>query len=238
MNQMSRCLRCPLAAALLAAVGCFTVRETEFAPVEAAELPAVANVPVQVAGFDMTETTFETAYGYTTVTGLDAPWYDRHGRRHGGFATRTYSTTEFIPHTAPTDFYRNRATDLLESAGCIVQTTKPQYRVEVRFEGLLLENGDFWKSLGWALGSLFTAGYNADTWAAKLKVHDLSTGKLVFARDFVRRDEALVWGPIPIFSPACSARTDASRMKGNCLAALTDESVVAALKFLSERTVK
>ena len=215
--------------------GCWTVRETAHLVAAVVAMPSGRDVRVQVAGFDMTETTYETAYGYTTVSTFGGPYYGRHGRYYGGYGTTTYRTTEFIPHTEATSAYRDRATDALERSGCILQTKDPQYRVEVRFEGPFAESGDCWATAGWMICTIFTADFGAQVWFAKLKIHDLKTGKMIFEKNFVERDEAVVWGPIPIFSPACSSRTSPVVMKENCLVALTDRAVAEAVAFLSGR---
>ena len=66
-------------------------------------------------------------------------------------------------------------------------------------------------------------------------VRDLKSGKLLYAKDLVERDEAVVWGPIPIFSPSGSDRTSEMTMKHICLSALTDKAVAEAVGFLSGR---
>ena len=233
MNASVRFFVCAVPALLLA--GCWTVRES--LPPEAAiqALSAGKDLKVQVAGFDATVTSYETAYGYTTVHEF-GPYYDYRGRYRGsGFGTTTYSTTEYIPYTESTPFYRNRATDALERAGCVLQAKDPQYRVEVRFDGPFDESGDFWAAVGWSVCTIFTADFGAQNWTAKLKIHDLSNGKLIYEKDLTVRDEALVWGPIPIFSPASSERTSDSVLKGNCLRSLTDLAVAEAVSFLAGR---
>ena len=216
--------------------GCWTVRETAHPAIAVVKLPEGKDVQVQIAGFDATVITYETAHGYTTVTGFAPGYYDRHGHyRGGGIGTTTYQTTEFIPHAETTSVYRDRATDALERAGCVLQTKDPQYRVEVRFEGPFSESGDCWAMAGWMICTIFTADYGAVDWSAKLKIHDMKTGKLIHERVFTERDEALVWGPIPIFSPACSSRNSASVMNDICLTALTDRAVAEAVSFLSKQ---
>ena len=216
----------------LCLAGCWTVRETPPPEAVVGKVPEGRNLTVQVAGFDATVTTYETAYGYTTVSGFD-PYYDHRGRYRGSaYGTTTYSTTEYIPHTESTPAYRNRATDALERAGCIVQAKDPQYRIEVRFNGPFAESGDGWATAGWLVCTIFTADFGAQNWAAKLKVHDLSSGRLIHEKDLTVRDEAVVWGPIPIFSPASASRTSSNVMKDNCLTALTDLAVAEAVSFL------
>ena len=126
---------CDCLIALLALSGCWTVRETPPPNVAVAKVPEGKNLTVQIAGFDATVTTYEAAYGYTTVSGFE-PYYDYRGRYRGSaYGTTTYSTTEYIPHTESTPVYRDRATDALERAGCVVQAKDPRYRIEVRFDG-------------------------------------------------------------------------------------------------------
>ena len=217
----------------LALAGCWTVRETPPPEAIVVRLPEGKDLKVQVAGFDAIVTTYETAYGYTTVSGFE-PYYDYRGRYRGSaYGTTTYSTTSYLPRTESTPFYRNRATDALERAGCIVQATDPKYRIEVRFDGPFDESGDFWATVGWSVCTIFTADFGAQNWSAKLKIHDLSSGKLVHEKDFDVRDEAVVWGPVPIFSPACASRTSGGVMKDNCLNALTDLAVAEAVSFLA-----
>lgn len=220
---------------LLCLSGCWTFREAAHPEIAVPALPSGKDVRVQLAGFDATVTTYDAAYGYGTMTGFGGgPYYGRRGRYYGG-GMATYSTTEFIPRTEATSVYRNRAADALERAGCILQTKDPQYRVEVRFEGPFSDSGDGWATAGWIICTIFTADYGAADWSAKLKIHDMKTGKMIYERDFTERDEAVVWGPIPIFSPACNSRNSPSVLKDNCLTALTDRTIAEAVSFLSKR---
>ena len=213
-----------------ALVGCWTVREPVAPDVAAVRLPEGKALRVQVAGFDSTVTSYVPTYGYATVTDFGPHYY---GRRRHYWGTTTMSTTEFVPKTESTSYFRNRATDALEHAGCILQTTDPQFRVEVRFEGPFDEPDDGWAEAGWMLCTLFTADFGAQNWAAKLKIHDVKTGKLVYEKDFEQRYEAVVWGPIPFFSPLGSNATSSNTMQRWCLTALTDVAVADALGILS-----
>lgn len=219
----------PLAAAFLS--GCWTVRETVPEEVTFARMPEGREVRVQIAGFDATVTTYETAYAYTTAMNYGVPLYGPRGWGCWGPMATTYSTTEYIPHREPTAVYRDRATDLLERGGCILKSTQPQYRVKVHFDGPFTESGDGWATFGWMAFTIFTGEFGAQDWSARLRIHDVASGKLVFSRDYVRRDEAVVWGPIPIFSPAFSDRTSSGVMKHNCLSMLTDRVIADALAF-------
>lgn len=213
--------------------GCWTVKETEHPAVAVAALPAVKELRVQVAGFDAAFTTYDTAYSYSTVSGWSGPWYGRRGWSGGGWGTSVYSTTSYIPRTEKSSAFRDRATDALERAGFVLKTKDPQYQIEVRFEGPFSESGDGWATFGWMVGTLFTADYGGATWNAKLRIHDLKSGKLVYAKDLTERDEAVVWGPIPFFSPAGNDRNSDVVMKQICLTALTDKAVAEAINFLA-----
>ncbi len=214
--------------------GCWTVHETERPTVSMVSLPSGKEVRVQLEGFDASVTKYVPVYGYSLATTFGGGVYHRGPRRRyydWGPRTSLVSTTEFQPHVTPTAAYRNQATDLLERAGCILQTTDPQYRVMVRFEGPFQKTSDRWASAGWTLGTLFTADYAAQNWTAKLKIHDVKTGKLVFEKECVQRYETIVWGPIPFFSPQSSDKTSESVMQNWCLSALTESAIADALAF-------
>ena len=233
-HSIVRIVDCSIVSLFLA--GCWTVRETPPPEVAVAKVPEGKELKVQVAGFDALVTTYDAAYGYGTVSGFGGGYYDCRGYyRAGTYGTTTYSTTTYIPRTESTPVYRDRATDALERAGCVLQAKDPQYRIEVRFDGPFSESGDAWAMAGWAVCTVFTADFGAQDWTAKLKVHDLSSGKLVHEKDLSVRDEAVVWGPVPIISPAFATRTDGCVMRDNCLNALTDLAVAEAVDFLSAR---
>ena len=217
---------------LLFLSGCWTVKETEHPSVVVTALPAGKEIRAQVAGFDATYISYDTAYSYSTVSGWSGPWYGRRGW-HGGYGTSVSTTTTYVPRAERTSVYRDRATDVLEQAGFLLKTSDPQYRIDVTFAGPFSEDGDGWAKFGWMVCTLFTADYDGATWQAKLRVHDLKSGKLIYAKDLVERDEAVVWGPIPLFSPSGSDRTSDATMKHLCLASLTDKAVAEAVAFLS-----
>ena len=213
--------------------GCWTVRQTPWPECAARALQDGRELRVQLAGFDATVTSYLPVHGYATVSGWADPWFGGRRRRYGGYYSTTVSTTEFVPHVAKTSAYLNRATDAFEKCGCILQTTNPQYRVEVRFEGPYGEDGDGWAKFGWMLCTIFTADYDAQNWTAKLKIYDAPSGRLVCERDLAQRYEAVVWGPIPIFSPGSSDQTSDGFMQNWCLTALTDRAVAEAMECLN-----
>lgn len=223
-----------LLAGLALCAGCWTVRETQIAPETFLRLPEGRTVRVQIAGFEATVTTYEAAYGYATVYSAGYPWYGRYGRPYGGFGATTVTTTSYIPHTSPTAAYRDLAADELERAGCVLQAPEPQYRLEVRFEGPFPRVGDTWAAVGWPLCTLLTADYGAQEWCALMKIHDVISGKLVYSQDYVQRCEAVVWGPIPLFSPSSCNENSEPVLKGRCLSALTCRAVADALRFFAK----
>ena len=217
----------------LVLAGCWTVRETDHAVPPIGSLPSGKETKVRVSGFESTVMTYDTAYTYGT--GNVGGWYDYRGCYRGGFDMGMYSSTTYIPRVEETKAYLDRATDLLEHAGCIVKAKDPQYGIEVRFDGPFSESGDAWAEAGWLVCTILTADFQAQNWVAKLRIHDLGTGKLLHEKDIVERDEALVWGPIPLISPSTSTRTSSGTMKEKCLSALTDKAVAEAIAFLSTK---
>ena len=217
----------------LCLAGCWTVRETDHAVPPIGSLPSGKETKVRVSGFESTVMTYDMAYTYGT--GNVGGWYDYRGRYRSGFDMGMYSSTTYIPRVEETKAYRDRAADLLEHAGCIVKAKDPQYGIEVRFDGPFFESGDAWAEAGWLVCTLLTADFQAQNWVAKLRIHDLGTGKLLHEKDIVERDEAVVWGPIPLISPSTSPRTSPGAMKEKCLSALTDKAVAEAIAFLSTK---
>jgi len=215
--------------------GCLTVRETEIPAISHQALPKGKDVRVQLAGFEAKLTTYVPAYGYATVTDFGSSVYCGRGRYcYGGMRTSTVTTTEFVPQVESTAAYRNRASDAFERCGCILQTTDPQYRVEVSFDGPFAQSGDGWKTVGWMLLTVFTSEFGAQNWTARLRVHDVKTGKLVMSKDLSQRYEIVTWGPVPIFSPAFDERTSSCHISNWCLTALTDEAVAETMKFFAD----
>jgi len=225
----------PVALLCCLCAGCWTVREPVAPDVQVKHLPAGKEIRVQLAGFDALVTTYVSVFGYATISRMEDPRPCGYAWQHcnSGFGTTTVSTTEFVPKTVSTAVYRDKATDLLEHAGCVLQTADPQYRVEVRFDGPTDEPGDSWAMAGWSIFTLLTADYGAQDWTAKLKIHDVKTGKLVYEKDRLQRYEAVVWGPIPFFSPLGSDRTSNPVMQDWCLDKLTEVTVADALEFLA-----
>ena len=127
--------------------GCFTVSETEFpAPVQTS-VQADKNLAVQLSGFEATVTTYIPVYGWETVHSSTP--CRRH--RHHTHTYTTVATETYIPQVENTAAYINRATDILEKCGFTLQSTSPQYRVDVVFSGPFVSNGESAASLAWTL---------------------------------------------------------------------------------------
>lgn len=218
------------AAALLA--GCFTVHHSEYPAVQMSNLPAGRTMPVQLTGFEATLTTYIPVYGYETVY-RHTPMHYRHGRYYPGYyMPETYTTTTYVPQSQATTAFIERAQEALEGAGFIVNATGATYRVEVKFNGPLITDGDRTAEALWLILSAFSADYGAQTWTAKLKIYDTATGALVMHSDYTQKGSAAVWGPLPIFSPAGSDQTSSNTLQCWTLTALTDRAMADATAFL------
>lgn len=219
-------------AALLVA-GCFTVSETRYPETALVSLGSDKAVAVQLAGFEASVTSYVPVYGYETVF---SPGPGPRHRRHL-YAT-TIATETYIPQVNNTTAFLDRATDALEKCGFTLQTTRPEYRVEVKFSGPFVTDGENAASFAWALFTAFTTDYGVQTWTARMKIYDIATGKVLLFRDYTQKYESYVWGPIPIFSPAGSDKSGYGAMQSWCLTALTDRAMADATAFLAKTGVK
>lgn len=215
--------------ALMACAGCFTLHESEYPEVQMTPAGEKA-VAVQLSGFEAFVTTYVPIYGYETV-------YRRGGGyRHPGYWWPTTIATEtYVPQTSRTTGFVDRATELLESGGFNVRAEKPDYRIEVKFAGPFVTDGDRAVSAAWTILSLLSADYGVQTWTAKLKIYEVGSGRLLFRHDYMQRYQSVVWGPIPLFSAGGSDKTSPSVMQNWCLTALTDQAMADASAFLVSR---
>lgn len=223
------------AVAMLALTGCFTVHHCRYPEVQLTSAPQGSRVAVQLSGFEAAITSYMPVYGYETVWHR-SPGYRHRGHYHyGALYPHTYSTTTYIPQTNPTTAYAERAQDALEDSGFAVGVTNADYRVEVKFNGPMVDDGDRTAEMLWLLLSALSADYGAQTWSAKLKIYDAKTGQMLMHHDYAEKYTAAVWGPIPIFSPAGSDQTSYNVMQNWCLSALTDRVMADATAFLAAR---
>ena len=215
------------AAALFALCGCFVLNQSEYPAVEMSNVASGA--AVRLSGFDATVTTYVPVYGYETVYHM-GPY-----RRHWGPYATTYATETYIPQSVRTNAFIDRAGELLEQSGCLLRTENPDYTVDVKFSGPIVTDGEKAAGAAWTLLTALTADYGCQTWTAKLRIYDAKEGKLLMFSDYDQRYSALVWGPIPLFSPSGSDKTSYNMMQSWCLTALTDRAMADATAFLSSR---
>lgn len=220
----------------LAFSGCWTFVQSEYPSVELATAPQGIEATVRLSGFEATVTTYDVAYGYTTVT-EPYPYHDRRGRYRETWGSTTYRTETFVPRTSPTTVFLDRATEAMEKAGFVLRAPNPHYGVEVKFDGPFMEDGDGSSMVCWSLFTLFTADRGIQNWRAKLKIYDLCTGHLLMEHSYSERYQATVWGPVPFTAIAGTDATSPGKMKGWCLSALTDRAVADATAFIANRHV-
>lgn len=215
--------------------GCFTVYRSDYPEVQMSSAPKDVETRVQVVGLDATVTSYLPVYGHETVWHSSPGYWHRGHYRYGGLSSTTYSTTTYVPQTAQTKAYADRAKDAFEDAGFTVSDEGPEYRVEVRFSGPSVDSGDRTAQALWLLCSALSADYSAQTWTAKLRIYEAKTDRLAMAREYSQKYQAAVWGPIPILSPSAADDTDSSVAQAWCLSALTDRTVSDASAFLASR---
>lgn len=214
------------------AAGCFTMKETAYPDAEVTAIPEKQELAVQLAGFEATIVSYIPVYGRETVL-VAGGYHRRHHHPHYHAATVVSET--YVPQVNSTSVFLDRATDALERGGFTLRSTAPEYQVEVKFSGPVVETSESMAGAAWMLFSIFTADYGVQTWTAQLRIRHLASGKLVHSREFVHKYESLVWGPLPIFSPLGSEKSDCNFMQSRCLSVLTDLAVADASAFLSGR---
>lgn len=219
------------AAAAVALAGCFTLSETQYPETIVGAVPEGKSLSVKITGFKSVVTEYMQAYGYDTV------WTPGHPGRYGWGPGRyhTVLSTTYVPQMRESDAFAQRAKEIAEKSGFITMAEKPDYIVEASFGGPMVSNEDRNVRGLWLLLSILSADYASNTWTAKLKVYDNATGRLVFHHDYEQRYQVAVWGPLPLFSPAGSSKTDPSAIQGWCLAALTDRIMADVSSFLAPK---
>ena len=215
-----------LSAALLS--GCIVCSETEFPKTQPVALAQGRNIAVQLSGFEAVVTTYVPVYEYGTVF-AGRPMSCR---RRPVYYTATYANQTYVPQSSTTTAFAERAAETFEKGGYLLQSATPQFRVEVKFAGPFVSDGDSAESAAWSIFTAFTAGHGTQTWSAKLKIYDVASGRLVYHKDYLQKYEAIVWGPLPLFSPAGSGTISYGSMQSWCLSALTDLAVADAMSYL------
>ncbi len=230
---MERGIVAGIALSAFALTGCFTVSQTEFPSVANSQASESAPV-VALSGFEATVTTYTPVYGYATVWRHEPGYYGRHGRYYPGWSgPETVSTTTYIPKTSITTAYVEKAQDTLEDSGFIVGSTNAAYTVDVSFSGPVVTDGDRTASFFTMLFTLFTADRADAVWSARLRVVENATGRAVLAKTYEQQYAAVVWGPLPFFSPLCADAMNDAYIQDWCLSALTGRAMSDATALLS-----
>jgi len=225
--QMKRFI--PALLPVLLVAGCFTVSETPFPVVTfRCNRDIATNTAVTVRGFDTTLTEYTMVDGYQTVFYDNGPW-----RCGSGIATA--HTTTMVPHLRPSDMFLEQAKNRLEDIGFNIMAQTPDYVIEARFTGPYSSAGDTAATAAWLVLSLLTCDHGAQTWSARLKIHDNRTGRLVFSRDYTQKYEVTGFSPIPLFGISYYDRTCSRYMQCWCLGALTEQMTADAAEFLTSR---
>lgn len=226
-------IRLSLAVGLAALSGCFTVSESEFPNVCAVKATTPDKV-VSLSGFEASVTTYTPIVSSGLVYAHHPRYYGRHWHRGGFVSADVVSTTTYVPETHQTTEYVERAQGILEDAGYLVGGSNATYRIQVDFAGPFVTDSDRAWRVVWCLASILTADHATETWHAKLRIYESSTGRLVMSNTYEQPYAVTVWGPLPIFSPFSASATTDLAMQTWCLSALTDRAMADATAFLSQ----
>jgi len=228
--------RTALLAAAAALSGCITIHETPYPQTAMTPVKDGMDISVSIQGFTARITDYVPVYGYDTIWVEGRPSRGRHGWVPGHY--RTVSSSTYLPQIRDIDEFLQRANSLAEAAGFVTKAQQPDYMIEVKFGGPFITDEERGVEALWALLSVLSADYGVHTWTANLKIYDNRTGKLLFHNEYSQRYEIVVWGPIPLLSPAGSSKNTFSAMQCWCLGALTDRAMADASSFLSSKGTK
>ena len=210
--------------------GCWTVSETEFPDVEVTRLPAGRTASVSLSGFEV------DLQKYVPVEGHEQMKTNAADRMDGpcvkaGSATNVFYMTRNTVSSKLTE----RASIGLERKGFEIKAMKPQYVIDMKYEGPFDRDYDAFKWIGLSLCTLFTVDKNVETWTGRMRVFDYASRKQVFVRHYTNECAVTVWGPIPIASPACHPQITCTACSSHALTAMTDEAIADASKFIAGR---
>ena len=210
--------------------GCWTVSETEYPDVEVARLPAGKAVSVSLSGFEVELQKYVPVEGHeqmktNAADRTDGPCVKASSATNVFYATRSTVSSKLM----------DRASIGLERKGFEIKAMKPQYVIDMKYEGPFDRDYDAFKWLGLSLCTLFTADKNVETWTGRMRVFDYTSKKEVFVKHYTNECAVTVWGPIPIASPACHPQITCTACSSHALTAMTDEAIADASKFIAGR---
>ena len=210
--------------------GCWTVSETEFPDVTVTRLPAGKSASVSLSGFEVELQKYVPVEGHEqmktdSADRVDGPCVKASSATNVFFATRNTVSSKLM----------DRASIGLERKGFEIKTMKPQYVIDMKYEGPFDRDYDALKWFGLSLCTIFTADKNVETWTGRMRVFDYASKKLVFVRQYTNECAITVWGPIPIASPACHPQITCTACSSRALTAMTDEAIADASKFIADR---
>ena len=209
--------------------GCWTVSETEFPDVEVARLPAGKTISVSFSGFEV------GLQNYVSVEGHEEMKTDKDDRVDGPCVRDNSSTNQFyMTHNTVSRKMIDRASVGMERKGFEIRTQKPDYLIDMKYEGPFDRDYDAIKWLGFSICTIFTADKNVETWRGHLRVIDRASKKTVFEKHYTNEYSVVVWGPIPVASPACHPKITCTACNSAALTAMTDEAIADASKFLAK----
>ena len=211
-------------------VGCWTVSETEYPDVEVTRLPAGKTASVSLSGF---EAKLEK---YMPVEGHEQMKTNAADRVDGPCVKANCATNVFsVTRNLASGMLMNRASVGLERKGFKVKARRPQYVIDMKYEGPFDRDYDALKWFGLSICTIFTADKNVETWTGRMRVFDYASKKQVLVKHYTNECAVTVWGPIPIASPACHPKITCKACSSRALTAMTDEAIADASKFIAGR---
>lgn len=211
--------------------GCWTVSETEYPDIEVTRLPAGKTASVSFSGFAV------DLQKYVPVEGHEQMKTNAADRVDGPCAKASSATNVFyVTRNTASSKLMDRAAIGLERKGFEIKAMKPQYVIDMKFEGPFDRDYDALKWFGFSLCTIFTADKNVETWTGRMRVFDYAAKKQLFVKHYTNECAITVWGPIPIASPACHPRITCTACSSQALSAMTDEAMADASKFIVDRT--
>ena len=210
--------------------GCWTVSETEYPDLEVTRLPAGKTASVSLSGFEV------DLQRYVPVEGHEQMKTNAADRVDGPCVKESSATNVFyMTRNTVSSKLMERVSVGLERKGFEIKAMKPQYVIDMKYEGPFDRDYDAFKWLGLSLCTIFTADKNVETWTGRMRVFDYASKKQVFVRHYTNECAVTVWGPIPIASPACHPQITCTACSSHALTAMTDEAIVDASKFIAGR---